>query len=299
MNKITSGIKSLRTFVQKHVRGNVLGDGIVEFCKALGINNLFTFILYAQDRKQPTKRMTDCKNFFSHHQAETDRILALLADDTSRQVYSDAIRYRQTHNPKTAPAYSEKDQYFVKGIVTLSPEEVFIDCGAFNGDTMKAFRKASGGVYKKIVCFEPVEDSCKKLEKRGAGKRVVAIQAGVYKETTTLYFAADNGKGSAIAKKDSAQNVATPVRAIDDTPECADATFIKMDVEGAEMDALRGAKETILKNKPKLAICIYHKDRDFIEIPDYILSLVPDYKLYVRHHSFSINETVLYAIPTK
>lgn len=297
MNTITSAIKSLRTFVQKHIRGTVVGDGIVEFFKALKVNDLFTLILYAQDKHQPTKRMMGSADFFKKQEAETAKIAALLADDVSRQVYFDAIRYRQTHDRKDAPAYSEKDQYFVKDIVPLLKEEVFIDCGAFNGDTMKAFRRASGGVYKSIVCFEPVEESCRKLEKSGQGKRVTAIQAGVYKETTTLFFNADNGKGSKIANKSSAKTVATPVRAIDDTIECHDATFIKMDVEGAEMDALTGAKETIQRNKPKLAICIYHKDRDFIDIPRYILSLVPDYKLYVRHHAFSTNETVLYAIP--
>ena len=74
-------------------------------------------------------------------------------------------------------------------------------------------------------------------------------------------------------------------------------TYIKMDVEGAELDALHGAKETILRNHPKLAICFYHYQRDFVEIQKWIHSLVPEYKLYIRHHSFSVNETVLYAIP--
>ncbi len=68
-----------------------------------------------------------------------------------------------------------------------------------------------------------------------------------------------------------------------------------MDVEGAELKSLIGAKNTIIKNKPRLAICVYHKPEDICEIPEYILSLVPEYKFYLRHYS-SINwETVLYA----
>jgi len=141
-----------------------------------------------------------------------------------------------------------------------------------------------------------VEEYHKRLEKRGKGKRVTAIRAGVYKKSTTLSFNAEGGKGSAITNT-AEHTVSIPVRAIDDVPECHDATFIKMDVEGAELDALYGAKETILRNKPKLAICIYHYHRDFVEIPKWIHSLVPEYKLYVRHHAFSVNETVLYAIP--
>ena len=73
-------------------------------------------------------------------------------------------------------------------------------------------------------------------------------------------------------------------------------SFIKMDIEGAELKALEGAKETILKWYPRLAICIYHKYEDIYEIGDYILSLNPNYKLYIRHYSTCMWETVLYAV---
>ncbi len=296
MSTITDIIKKLRIFVQDHIRGTLPGDAVVSLLKTLGVNDWFTRILYAQDRKNPTKGMQNAEKFFEQHKEDIEKISGLLADDLSREVFFGAIRYRKTHNPKDAPHYSKHDQYFVKDIVPLSSQELFVDCGAFDGDTMKEFIKASKGNYQGIVCFEPVEEFHKKLKKRGKNKKVTAICAGVYKETTTLHFNADNGKGSSITS--STENTITvPVRAIDDTPECQNATFIKMDVEGSEMDALRGAKETILRNKPKLAICLYHRHRDFVDIPNWIHKLVPEYKLYVRHHSFSVNETVLYAIP--
>ena len=69
-----------------------------------------------------------------------------------------------------------------------------------------------------------------------------------------------------------------------------------MDIEGSELEALKGAAETIKKWRPKLAISIYHKYEDIIEIPEYILSIVPDYSFYIRHYSSDIWETVLYAI---
>lgn len=72
--------------------------------------------------------------------------------------------------------------------------------------------------------------------------------------------------------------------------------FIKMDVEGAEIESLKGARQTILRDKPKLAICIYHKPQDLIELPRYIKTIVPEYKLYIRHHSNGPGENVLYAV---
>lgn len=296
MNTITDTIKNLRIFVQDRVRGSVLGDSIVACGKALGINDLLTRLMYVQDRKEPTKGMLYAEKYFTDHKKELDSVAELLADDLSREVYFAAVNYRKTHDPKDAPKYTKHDQYFTKDIVPLTKHEVFIDCGAFDGDTMKEFMKVTRGCYQSIVCFEPVEEYHKRLEKRGKGKNVTAIRAGVYKATTTLQFNAEGGKGSAITNA-SENTISIPVRAIDDVPECKDASFIKMDVEGSELDALYGAKQTILRNKPKLAICIYHRHRDFIEIPKWIHRLVPEYKLYVRHHAFSVNETVLYAIP--
>lgn len=296
MNTTSESIKNFRIFVQNHIRGTILGDGLVAFGKALGLNDFLTRLMYRQDRKEPTKGMLFAEKYFNEHKKDLDSIAALFADDLSREIYFSAVTYRKTHHPKDAPVYSKHDQYFVKELVPLSDSEVFIDCGAYDGDTMKEFIKISKGNYHSIVCFEPVEEYHARLKKRGQNKRVTAIRAGVYKCSTTLQFNAEGGKGSSITKAVE-HTVSIPVCAIDDVPECNHATFIKMDVEGSELDALYGAKQTILQNKPKLAICIYHKHRDFIEIPKWIHALVPEYQLYVRHHAFSVNETVLYAIP--
>ena len=72
-------------------------------------------------------------------------------------------------------------------------------------------------------------------------------------------------------------------------------TFIKMDIEGHEIPALYGVKNTIIKHKPKLAISIYHKGSDLWEIPLLIKSWIPEYKMYIRHHSANFCDTVLYA----
>ncbi len=83
---------------------------------------------------------------------------------------------------------------------------------------------------------------------------------------------------------------------LDDVLRAEKVTFIKMDIEGAEPHALRGAKNIIQAQKPKLAICVYHDFRHLWEIPLYIKLLVPEYKIYLRHHTNLEYETVCYAV---
>lgn len=121
------------------------------------------------------------------------------------------------------------------------------------------------------------------------------IKKGLSNSEKYLRFL-ERGSSSGIIPDDVSEGVIIPVINIDAVRECRDATFIKMDIEGAEMEALQGAKETIMRNHPKLAVCIYHSDEDMIRIAQYIHSLVPEYRLYVRHHTKREHETVLYAV---
>ena len=107
-----------------------------------------------------------------------------------------------------------------------------------------------------------------------------------------MHVDAVGGAGSSISTQGS---TAVYLTTIDSIVHEEHVTFIKMDVEGAELKSLKGARNTIIKNHPRLAICVYHKDSDLYEIPGYILSLVPEYKFYLRHYCSSEYETVLYA----
>jgi hypothetical protein len=95
---------------------------------------------------------------------------------------------------------------------------------------------------------------------------------------------------------DESGNIRIEVDSIDHVTQGEKVSFIKMDIEGAELEALRGAQNTIRQHKPKLAVCVYHMQEDLVTIPQYILSLREDYKLYLRHYGNSCTETVLYAI---
>ena len=123
-------------------------------------------------------------------------------------------------------------------------------------------------------------------------ERISLFNKGTYDSEKTLYF--DNVGGGA-SKVSEMGEVKIEVTSIDNVLAGEKATYIKMDVEGSEKAALIGAKETIVKYKPKLAICVYHHDLDIIELPLMLLEWNKDYKFYLRHYCSNLCETVLYA----
>lgn len=209
------------------------------------------------------------------------------------------ITFRCTFNPKDLPYNKMRTQYFINDFFKYNKDEVFIDCGAFNGDSIERFLKISKRnkiVVHSIVAFEPDAENFRALKKTyGSNKRITLYNAGVWNKEAVLKFNSD-GSSSAIDESNVEYGLTSiAVKRIDDCKECANATFIKMDVEGSELNALRGALKTILKNKPKLAICIYHSNEDMLSIPIWIHDNIPEYKIYIRQHSNTDTETVLYA----
>ena len=184
--------------------------------------------------------------------------------------------------------------YFGRPGLSAQEDEVFIDAGAHDGDTILSFIKWCNGKYKKIIAFEPDVENCRKVQKTLSDNEIQNVtlkNLGLWYKNETIGF---YNQGTSSSKIDVNSNSRINVSKLDDIIN-EKVTFIKMDIEGAELNALKGSTETIKKYKPKLAICIYHKNEDFFEIPYFIHSLVPEYKLYLRHHSWSIYETVLYA----
>jgi FkbM family methyltransferase len=171
---------------------------------------------------------------------------------------------------------------------------VFVDCGCYDLETTEIFIDKCPD-YKKVICFEPDEVNRNVVEDKIRNKSIDRVELypyGVWKEKKVLCFGG-NGSSAQIA---SAGGQHVQVVAIDEVIK-EKVTFIKMDIEGAELDALDGAKKIIARDKPKLAICVYHKSEDIVSIPQYLLELVPEYKFYLRHYSnFYATETVLYAV---
>lgn len=184
-------------------------------------------------------------------------------------------------------------QYFEENIIKLNDGEVFVDGGCFDFETSNMVMERCNPT--KIYAFEPDKYNYEKIEKVIESQQlsnVVLLNKGLWNKEEVLRFSA---QGSIMSRVSEDGEEKIEVVALDEVIEDK-VTFIKMDIEGSELNALRGAEKIIKRDKPKLAICIYHKPEDTIDIPSYILSLVPEYKLYIRHYSYSAAETVLYAI---
>jgi FkbM family methyltransferase len=198
--------------------------------------------------------------------------------------------------------YEEDTQYFDADIIIsrLSENEVFIDAGCCNFGTSSRLMKLAPSV-KKIYAFEPDRENMLSVM-NGVNRSNAQDITGVYdfalwSDNTELGFWISDFNKGASAVNDANSNTMVSGRKLDDVIlETDEVTFIKMDIEGAELEALKGAAETIKRDRPKLAVSIYHKATDYIDIAEYILSLVAEYKLYMRHYTPLQWETVLYCV---
>lgn len=241
-------------------------------------------------------------DYYSQHKDEFKNTYDLLADETSRKTMENYVYACISGNIE--PLISENiiiNQYFNE----LTKEcdcSTFLDCGSFIGDSIiDALRFYGDQSVKRIIAFEPDENNIAKINESVANGSIptdkfTLLKYGVSDKYAVLHFSS-NGDGSAICDDGDIQ---IEVDAIDNLVH-EPVTFIKMDVEGSEYDALVGATNIIKDNIPTLAICVYHKREDLIEIPALIRSIVGNntYDFYIRHHQSNLTELVLYAIPRK
>lgn len=258
----------------------------------LGINiGIADFIYRMFSKDYLNKRIA----FFEKNERRIIDNVNSLEDIKSKEIYLSMIYYRCIRKRNRFPKYSE--QYFNNDVMNIDNNEHFIDCGAFDGDTIdRISKKLSPNKNITVVAFEPDEENYKKLlEKKDKYNNIVikTYKYGIWSKKATLRF---NANGDIGAKIDSNGECEIKVTNLDAIPDCYNATFIKMDIEGAELEALKGAKKIIMNNKPKLAISIYHSDDDMIDIIEFIRNKYPFYNIYVRHHSNIESETVMYCI---
>jgi FkbM family methyltransferase len=241
-------------------------------------------------------------DFMNKHYAGYEWAYNFFADDTSKKLVLDRIKMYFTGAELSET--SDAPAYFNPEIISLDADEVFIDGGAFNGDTAEIFieqtKLVNGGGYRHIYSFEPdasaYEAAVRNLNKY---KDVNVICKGLWSRDTELHFYSDGGNASSsfvIGNCSSSVQVTSIDSFFKDKYDEELPTFIKMDIEGAEKEALIGAEKAIRRKHPKLAICVYHKPQDIYELPKIIHEIDPGYRFYLQQCSEGFYDTVLYAV---
>lgn len=217
---------------------------------------------------------------------------ALLVDDASRAVFDAQLALRRDGRYDAAAAPTPADQYFPHDLPRWDEPLALVDCGAFDGDTLRAARTA-GYTVARYVGFEPDPVNFTALETDvGALPSATLHREGVAAARGVLRFAANAGPSGRLAEDGTLEVLVTTIDAA-----CTDVapTLIKMDIEGGERDALDGARETIVRCRPGLAISAYHRPDDLWRIPLAIDALGLGYRFFLRSHAHCGFDTVLYA----
>lgn len=248
---------------------------------------------------------------FAMHTSEILACYHSFGDEKSAKLYAQLISWRITHKKPEIP-FPYAEAYFAQPeFITGNEHEVFLDCGAYVGDSIERYLFTHFGLTEKIYAFEPDLKNFKACMHRKerlvnewalTPEQLNILPYGVGKDSYDVCIERKlQGLGAYVRQnKKNTDNDVVQVVAIDDYFKDKKISFIKMDIESYEFDALCGAEKTLKRDRPKLAICIYHNATDMYRIILYIKSLNLGYYFKLDHHSVNKSETVLYAyVPCK
>lgn len=279
------------------VFGNLLeGCGVeradlVEILAELGLG-----AVYQSPREMRARTIT--------RQAEWAALRESLADDASRSALDGALLLRLTYDRRClrASMTSPEDEYF--GLYShastfrLRNDEIFADCGAYVGMTVRKVIAATDGRFRAIHAFEPDRKNYAELEKLNVLRMtgIVLHNAAVGDTNGSIRFLETGTMGSHVDEA-AGNSGDTPIVRLDDVLD--EVTFIKMDLEGFEQRALRGAARLIRDFRPRMAITAYHYADDLLDLWRLLEEFAPDYELRLRHHSSYYYDTIFYAAPAE
>lgn len=242
--------------------------------------------------------------FFQDHLNEFEIAYELMGDDKSRIIFEKIWNYRITKEQKFLEEMQpyvdeEQKQYFDFELYDLSEDEIVVDAGAYIGDTLEQYLVCSKGKYLHYYAFEAEKNTynilCETI-KKGSYKNVSPICAGLWDKNTYVEFESVKYGSNKIVENKQRGNI--KVVSLDEYLEGKPVSFIKMDIEGSEYQALTGMKKTIHEFLPILAFSVYHKRDDFFKLLSIIENNNSDcYKYFIRQYRYTPTETVCYAIP--
>lgn len=233
--------------------------------------------------------------------ADADDVRAafeLWNDDASRVEYVAQVRWRLWLDFDNLPPPVKEEIYYPRDLMSILDEEVFLDCGAFDGDTVRDFIRHSKGRFRSVYAFEADQRNFAKLENfvgnlpEQIRRRIIPVQVALSDRNGVLHFAANGTAASAVAERGVEVKCAALDEALSEAP-----TWIKMDIEGSEPAALRGAKRMISTHSPVLSICVYHSQHHLWSIPLQIAAMHSGYRMHLRPFVPESWDLVCYAIP--
>jgi FkbM family methyltransferase len=249
----------------------------------------------------PAEERLALPQHLAEHVGEIQAVYALLADDRSRHEFLAQIRWRWLLDYACLPPHDRPaDMYFPPDLMALSADEVLVDCGAFDGDSIRLFLEKTGGKFQRIHAFEPDPGNICALTRYLSAlppeiaSRIDVEPCAVGRENGIVRFQAE---GSAGSKLSGAGEVEIPCRTLDSALPGVIPTIVKMDIEGAEIDAIPGAARISAECRPILAVCAYHRCQDLWTLPGLLQAANPEYRIFLRRYAEECWETVYYAIP--
>lgn len=238
-------------------------------------------------------------DYAREHRAELKQVYDMLADEQSKKVFENVIRYKLSGRTELLrECESPREESFE--LLNITTEEIYVDLGAYNGDTLVEFLNETGMQFRKLYAMEPDHKNYQKLKRRLymiSPALLEAYNCGAWDCETTQLFNFRAGRSSRVDPNNPARCRQVKMLSVDAMLQGGEATYIKYDVEGSEEKALLGAKETIAKYRPKLNVALYHRNEDMFALPLLIAKLNKKYKLYLRHHPYIPDwDTNLYCI---
>lgn len=234
------------------------------------------------------------REYCDEHAEEIQAVYQMLADERSRRIYANIINFKISGNPSYLIDQVDTRDEIWNRVLQPTNHEIYVDLGAYNGDSIREMLDFTRGKYHRIVAVEPDRKNYKKLVKFvGDTPSVQCYQCAAWCVDTELPFASKAGRQSSVAM----EGATTPARSVDNLLAGNPVTLLKMDVEGSEREALWGASRSIARYSPKLMISLYHRNEDVYELPLLVKRINPRYKLYIRHLPYiPAWETNLYAV---
>jgi FkbM family methyltransferase len=236
------------------------------------------------------------RSFYKTRTAEILSGFDLFDDEESREVYLDVMKLRLTYELDHLRAPLRENQYFLPELFKNRERMRVVDGGAFTGDSLDFFLNKKLRV-ESVAAFEPDLNNFKRLSEFTRKRKdelgeVILFPCGLDETTARKRFNSDGLSSSSLAENGDSF---IQVVALDEVLPSFAPTLIKLDIEGAELAALRGARSIIENEKPDLAICVYHTPEHLWEVPQLMRALLPGHKLALRYHQLTGFDIVAYA----